>query len=90
MNWTGHPLKNPGNNVILPAKGEQKIENLKADRYPVKIACNIHPWMGAWVRVFSHPYYAVSDADGRFTIQQAPAGKYRLVSWHEAVGWGPA
>ncbi len=89
VNWTGYPLKNPGGNVIIPARQSYTIQNLKADRFPVKSACNIHPWMGAYVRIFNHPYYAVTDADGQFTIKQAPAGKYRLVSWHEAVGWGP-
>jgi hypothetical protein len=89
VNWTGHPLKNPGGNVIIPARQAQTILNLKADRFPVMVKCNIHPWMGAFVRVFDHPYFAVTDADGQFTIKQAPAGKYRLVFWHEATGWGP-
>jgi hypothetical protein len=89
VNWTGYPLKNPGGNVILPAQGSNRIPNLKADRFPVTVKCNIHPWMSAYVRVFDHPYYAVTDADGQFTIKQAPVGKYRLVIWHEATGWGP-
>ncbi len=48
--------------------------------------CTIHPWMGGAMRVFDHPYYAVTDADGKFEIRNAPAGKYRLVFWHENVG----
>ncbi|HYH68191.1 MAG TPA: hypothetical protein VD866_26090 [Urbifossiella sp.] len=42
---------------------------------------------GGVVRVFEHPYYAVTDADGRFELKNAPAGKYRLVTWHEKVGF---
>jgi hypothetical protein len=87
VNWAGG-IKNPGSNVIIAAKGEPvRIKNLVPDRFPVKLACNIHPWMSAWVRVFDHPYVAVTDADGKFEIKQAPAGKYRLVVWQEGMGF---
>jgi hypothetical protein len=89
VHWQGHPLKNPAGNVIVPAGGQHVIPDLVADRFPVKVNCDIHAWMGAWVRVFDHPYYAVTDKDGKFEIKLAPAGKFRLVTWHEAKGWGP-
>jgi plastocyanin len=82
VNWTGG-VKNPGGNQILPAGKSYTITNLVADRFPVKIACNIHPWMNGWVRVFDHPYFALTDADGNFEIKDAPAGNYRLFIWHE-------
>lgn len=87
VNWHGSPRKNPGNNVIVAAGKDHKIDNLKADRFPVSVTCNIHPWMQAWVRVFDHPYFAVTDENGNFEIKDAPAGKVRMVVWHEAVGW---
>lgn len=87
IHWTGHPLKNPGGNVIVPPQKQHEIEDLKADRFPVKMNCDIHGWMTAWVRVFDHPYFAVTDADGKFEFKDAPAGEYRLVVWHEK-GWG--
>src|SRR5262249_28821525 len=62
VKWAGLPLTNPGGNVILPSKGSHLIQNLKSDRIPVKVECNIHPWMSAWVWVFNHPYFAVTDA----------------------------
>src|SRR5262249_42995380 len=87
VNWTGG-LKNPGNNIIIPAKGNPiTIKNFNADRLPIKLACNIHPWMNGWVRVFDHPYYFVTDADGKFEIKNAPAGEYRLVVWHGSIGY---
>ncbi len=86
VNWTGG-IKNPGGNVIVPAGGSHKITDLKADRFPLKITCNIHPWMNAFAGVFDHPYFAVSDADGKFEIKGAPAGQYRLIAWQESVGW---
>jgi hypothetical protein len=85
--WTGHPLTNPGGNSIIPAGNDLKVQNLVADRTPVKVACDVHPWMSAWVRVFNHPYYALTDADGNFEIKNAPAGPCRIVMWHEGPGW---
>ncbi len=81
-------IRNPTNNVLLPAGQEMKLPAFKADRLPVTIKCDIHPWMRAHVRIYNHPYFAVTDADGNFEIKDAPAGKYRLVSWHEGPGWG--
>ncbi len=85
MNWTGGN-DNPGNNKLIPAGGEIKIDDLVASPSVVSVSCNIHPWMKAWVRVFNHPYYAVTDADGKFEIKNAPAGKYNVVIWQD-MGW---
>ena len=87
VNWAGNPLKNPGGNVLLPPDSSHAIDDLKADRLPIKVTCNIHPWMNAWVGVFDHPYFAVTDADGKFQIPLAPAGNYRLVVWQESIGY---
>ncbi|MFN4259369.1 MAG: hypothetical protein ACK4RK_08715 [Gemmataceae bacterium] len=88
VKWGGHPLYNPGGNVIIPPGKAHEIKNLRADeRFPVKFECNIHGWMTAWARVFKHPYYAVTDEDGHFEIKLAPAGNYRLKVWHEEVGY---
>ncbi len=51
------------------------------------IQCTIHKWMNCWVRVFDHPYFAVTNEKGEFVIKDAPAGKFRLVVWQESVGW---
>ncbi len=53
-------------------------------RYLVR--CGVHPWMHAWVVAAGHPFYAVSDAQGRFTIADLPAGSYTLHLWHEVLG----
>jgi hypothetical protein len=76
-----------GGNVLIPAGGKLPIKDLKAQRYPIKISCNIHGWMGAYLRVFDHPYFAVTDEDGNFEIKDAPAGEHRMVVWQETVGY---
>jgi hypothetical protein len=86
MHWTGESGVNDGDNKLIPAGAKINIE-LSASLKPVEVKCDIHPWMKGWVRVFDHPYFAVTDAQGRFEIKNAPAGKYRVVMWHEGVGW---
>jgi plastocyanin len=55
-----------------------------------KIKCEIHPWMAAHIGVFDHPYFAVTDEAGRFTIKGLPAGTYTLEAWHEQLKGTPA
>src|SRR3972149_8913617 len=52
----------------------------------VKILCEVHPWMKAYVVVSEHPYYAVTDLYGEYQITDIPAGSYRLKVWHERLG----
>jgi hypothetical protein len=46
---------------------------------------DVHTWMGAWIHVFAHPYFAVTDAEGHFRLDSVPAGQYIVRVWHE--GW---
>jgi plastocyanin len=51
----------------------------------VRIGCNVHPRMEAFVVVHTNPYVAVSDAQGSYTITGIPAGTYQLRIWHERL-----
>jgi plastocyanin len=53
----------------------------KAENF-LKFQCDVHNWMLSWVSVFDHPYFAVSDKDGKYTIKNVPDGKYTLVVMH--------
>jgi hypothetical protein len=48
--------------------------------------CDLHPWSRGWIAVFGHPYFTTTDANGAFTIDSVPPGRYRLVVWHERFG----
>jgi plastocyanin len=52
----------------------------------VRIKCNIHSWMHAWVGVVDNPYYAVTGADGKFDLQNLPPGNYTVEAWQENFG----
>jgi hypothetical protein len=83
----GDQLKNPGFNITLPPGGQKPTE-LKPQRLPVMIQCDIHPWMSAKVGVYDHPYFAITKEDGSFTIPRVPAGaEVTLMGWHEGVGF---
>jgi len=55
-------------------------------KHPVQIACSLHGWMRAWVYVVPHPWFAVSDTKGEFTIEGVPPGKYTLWLRHQDSG----
>jgi plastocyanin len=86
VNWSGGKAQANGN-VIVPAGKQHVIDNFIADRFPVTISCNVHSWMKGWVRVYDHPYFALTDDEGKFTIPDAPVGKYLIFVWHEGAGW---
>lgn len=52
----------------------------------VKILCNVHPSMEAYVVVKSHPYYGATDSRGNYSVSGVPLGKYRLEVWHPDFG----
>ena len=52
----------------------------------VRIDCDLHSWMRAWVVVAGHPYYRVTQGDGAFAFDNLPPGRYRLQIWHERLG----
>lgn len=49
----------------------------------VRVFCDIHSHMSAFVLVFNHPFFATTDADGRYRIDNVPPGTYSVVAWHE-------
>jgi len=86
-NWKGGD-SNPGDNQVIASKSQKEIE-LKPDTDPVHLKCNIHGWMTGVVRIFDHPYAAVTKEDGSYEIKDVPAGAdLNIVVWHESGAWG--
>ena len=81
------PGDNPSVNPLIPPGQSVKVPGWKADYKPSVIGCSIHGWMSGYVRTFNHPYFAVTDEDGHFKIENAPAGNYNIVAWQESVGY---
>ena len=55
----------------------------------LKVTCDVHSWMKAWIIVTEHPYYALTDANGQFRLENVPEGSYRIKAWHEELGVQP-
>jgi plastocyanin len=73
-------------NAAMPLEGMRMKMPLPAAPSIIRLTCDVHPWMAAWVRTFDHPYFAVTGADGRFALRGVPAGSGTLKLWHPALG----
>ncbi|HXU01420.1 MAG TPA: carboxypeptidase regulatory-like domain-containing protein [Polyangia bacterium] len=70
-------------NVALPIKG-QKLPVTMSKPGLIRLQCDAgHTWMNAWIYVFEHPYFAVTDESGTFVINDVPAGEHVVELWHE-------
>jgi hypothetical protein len=87
IRWTGDSTINQGGNVIIKPQGKQEIKDLKAQRLPLLLDCNIHGWMKGRLAVLNHPYYAITDKNGSFEIPNAPVGKWKIMIYHEEMGY---
>jgi len=54
--------------------------------FAIPIVCNVHPWMHSYVFVFDNPYFAVTDASGKFAWRNLPPGTYKIEAWHQRYG----
>ncbi|MFQ5638301.1 MAG: hypothetical protein ACE5IR_09955 [bacterium] len=52
----------------------------------VRVACDVHNWMKSYIAVVDHPYYAVTDENGKFELTEVPDGTYTIEYWHESLG----
>jgi plastocyanin len=52
----------------------------------VRVDCDLHSWMRGWVVVAEHPFYAVTNEQGEFILDNVPPGKYSLRVWQESLG----
>src|SRR3954451_12895658 len=80
------PTKNEARNLTMTRAGDEKTVTFRNGVEFIRVRCDVHPWMAAWIGVFDNPFFAVTDANGRFEIAGLPAGAYKLVAWHERYG----
>ncbi len=81
-----HSSRNPAINFAHPPSVPEVPFTSFAAPESVKVTCDVHSWMSAWIWVSRHPYIAVTGADGAYKIAGVPPGQYRLEVWHESLG----
>jgi plastocyanin len=71
-------------------KAQPKFKKVLSEKFTkpeiIKTSCDAHAWMTAWVVVTDHPFVAVTDEKGNFTIKDVPPGNYKVEIWHETLG----
>ena len=72
-------------NVSQPVSGMTNVFH-PHDAGILRLKCDVHTWMVAFVGVVNHPYFAVTSADGAFALRDIPVGTYTLRAWHERFG----
>ena len=73
-------------NAGQPLAGVKTTHTFSTKEVMIPFKCDVHAWMNAWVGVLDHPYYAVTGADGTFSLKGLPPGTYTVEAWHEKAG----
>ncbi len=80
------PMVNGEFNKGQPVQGSHMTQVFTAPEVMVRFKCDVHGWMTAYGGVMAHPFFAVTSADGTFSIPGLPTGEYELAAWHEKFG----
>jgi hypothetical protein len=78
--------KNKAFNLAMSAVMKVRERSFDHPEIMIPIRCNVHSWMIAYAGVLDHPFYAVTGAQGNFTLRSLPGGEYMLEAWHEKLG----
>jgi plastocyanin len=80
------PKVNAAFNKGMPPtlKEATTVFNKPEDVFHIK--CDVHPWMSAYIAVFTHPFFSATGTDGKFTISGLDPGTYEITAWHERLG----
>ena len=70
-------------NFAMPVQGLKVRKQLPPSPITLHLACDVHPWMHAVIRTFDHPYFAITDARGRYRLPDVPSGRQKVTFWHQ-------
>ena len=79
----GQSIFNPGFQMDLLRPGQESRKDFIVPEVMLKVGCQVHAWERAWIGVLDHPFFAVTDAEGRYAIAGLPEGTYEVGAWHE-------
>ena len=80
------PKINTPFNRPMPATLKETTVTFSKPEANFPIKCDVHPWMNAYVGVFTHPFFSVTGTDGKYTISGLEPGTYEITAWQEKLG----
>ena len=80
------PKVNTAFNRPMPATLKEATTTFDKPEAIFQIKCDVHPWMSAYIGVFTHPFFSATGTDGKFTISGLDPGTYEITAWHERLG----
>jgi plastocyanin len=80
------PKINRSFNQGMPASMKETTTKFDKPEAVFHIKCDVHPWMSAYIAVFTHPFFSVTATEGKFTISGLDPGTYEITAWHEKLG----
>jgi len=80
------PKVNPSFNRGQPATVKEMTTTFPKPEAIFQVKCDVHPWMSAYIGVYTHPFFSVTSTDGKYTISGLDAGTYEITAWHEKLG----
>ena len=80
------PKVNKAFNRAMPATLKEATTTFDKEEAIFHIKCDVHPWMSAYIAVFTHPFFSATGTDGKFTISGLDPGTYEITAWHEKLG----
>lgn len=89
-NFRTYSQVNPAINKAQPGFKKEMTVTFDKPESPFRIGCDAHSWMSGWIVVREYPFYAITDANGNFRIENVPAGKRVVSMWHEGKEFGAA
>ena len=82
-NIHGLPKINSEFNFAMPKVVKEKAIKINKTEHAIYVKCDVHPWMKSYISVFDHPYFAVTDDNGNYKIDNIPVGTYEVIAWQE-------
>ena len=80
------PKVNASFNKAMPPTLKEATTVFSKPEAVFTIKCDVHPWMQAFMAVFTHPFFSATGTDGKFTISGLDPGTYEITAWHERLG----
>ena len=80
------PLINAPFNIGMPIQGMKQTKVFSKAEAPFHVKCDVHPWMSAYMGVFSNPFFGVSNEQGQVELKNLPAGTLQVEAWQEKYG----